>query len=160
MQTNLPGSLPYERRVRRDALRTLRGSILRSELYALDRYPNQDRIDPALDRPYTVTESQTALVEIEPLQPGQPERLRIFYPHGVAQRTTQWERGNDPLTQFASPIITTRTISLKSTVMAAPCGRRKSPARAAGAAWRTVPAKPIWRRIPSRITPNAPTICD
>ena len=50
---------------------------------------------------YTVTESQTALAEIEPLQPGQPERLRIFFPHSVAQRTTQWERGDDPLTQFA-----------------------------------------------------------
>jgi hypothetical protein len=37
------------RRTRRDALRTLRGRILRSELYALDGRERQDR-------PYTVTE--------------------------------------------------------------------------------------------------------
>ena len=26
---------------------------------------------------------------------------RIFFPHQLAQRTTQWERGDDPMTQFA-----------------------------------------------------------
>jgi hypothetical protein len=41
-------SLP--RRARRDALRALRGSILRTELYALDGTARQDQ-------PYTVTES-------------------------------------------------------------------------------------------------------
>src|SRR5262249_13952551 len=81
------------RRKRRDALRALRGSILRTELYALD---GTDRAD----RPYTVTEYAYGL------RPG-PEEARvdsdepgIFFPHRVAQRTTQWERGDDPLTQF------------------------------------------------------------
>ena len=27
-------------------------------------------------------------------------RLRIFFPHVLAQRTTQWERGDDPMTRF------------------------------------------------------------
>ena len=42
-----------ERRVRRDALRALRGSALRSELYALDATGRSDR-------PYTVVETHTA----------------------------------------------------------------------------------------------------
>lgn len=96
----LSGDSIGHRRARRDALRALRGSILRTELYALDRYANQDRIDPALDRPYTVTESRTALEEIDAPRGAEP-RTRIFFPHGVAQRTTQWERGDDPLTQSA-----------------------------------------------------------
>lgn len=29
------------------------------------------------------------------------DRQHIFFPHLLAQRTTQWERGNDPMTQFA-----------------------------------------------------------
>ena len=29
------------------------------------------------------------------------QRLRIFFPHPLAQRTTQWERGDEPMTQFA-----------------------------------------------------------
>ena len=28
------------------------------------------------------------------------KRPHIFFPHRLAQRTTQWERGNDPMTQF------------------------------------------------------------
>src|SRR5205807_759461 len=39
-----------DRRVKRDALRTLRGQILRTELYAMDGMSREDR-------PYTVTES-------------------------------------------------------------------------------------------------------
>jgi RHS repeat-associated protein len=91
------------RRAKRDALRTLRGSVLRTELYALDGTSRQER-------PYTVTESLYDVREIElpddePPErsrlPGEepPERRRIFFPHRVAQRTTQWERGNDPMTQ-------------------------------------------------------------
>lgn len=81
------------RRIKRDALRTLRGCILRSELYALDGSPRETR-------PYTVTEHAYNLHEIE--APGATSnRARIFFPHLVAQRTTQWERGDDPLTQFA-----------------------------------------------------------
>lgn len=80
------------RRIKRDARRALRGSILRTELYALDGSPHQDR-------PYTVTEQAYSVTEV----PGVVDESlpHIFFPHGVAQRTTQWERGNDPMTQFS-----------------------------------------------------------
>lgn len=82
------------RRIKRDVLRTLRGSVLRTELYALDGSDREER-------PYTVSESSYGLVEIK--EPGEEaaNRLRIFFPHVVAQRTTQWERGDDPMTQFS-----------------------------------------------------------
>jgi RHS repeat-associated protein len=81
------------RRVKRDALRTLRGSILRTELYALDGSSREER-------PYTVSESSYGLVEIEP--PAiDDKRLHIFFPHVTSQRTTQWERGDDPMTSFS-----------------------------------------------------------
>lgn len=99
LQTELAGRSPQQRRIRRDALRALRGSILRTELYALDRLKNQADIDPKLDRPYTVTESQMALAEVEQPAAGR-DRQHIFFAHPVAQRTTQWERGNDPMTQW------------------------------------------------------------
>jgi len=85
---------PDGRRVKRDALRTLRGSILRTELYALDGSDREDR-------PYTVSESSYGLVEIEAPAAGDTHRLHIFYPHATSQRTTQWERGDDPMTQFS-----------------------------------------------------------
>ena len=84
---------PHSRRIRRDAVRTLRGSIVRTELYALDGSPNQTR-------PYTVTESQYDLREIDPPPAGDRARQRIFFSHLRGQRTTQWERGDDPLTVF------------------------------------------------------------
>lgn len=80
------------RRDKRDALRTLRGNILRTELYARDGTIRQNR-------PYTVTESLQGFRE-EASVSGDDERLRIFFPHALAQRTTQWERGDDPMTQF------------------------------------------------------------
>ncbi len=79
------------RRVKRDALRTLRGSMLRTELYALDGSERENR-------PYTVTESLTGLRE--EVGPGRDD-MRIFFPFALAQRTTQWERGDDPMTQFS-----------------------------------------------------------
>ncbi|WP_460223211.1 toxin TcdB middle/N-terminal domain-containing protein [Paraburkholderia terrae] len=98
------------RRVKRDALRALRGTILRTELYALDGTERRAR-------PYTVTESlpvicavvdqgDAAVLACDPAElPGDwtmdSRRRAIFFPHGFGQRTTQWERGNDPLTQFA-----------------------------------------------------------
>ena len=88
---NLLKGLP--RRDRRDALRTLRGSMLRTELYALDGSQRQDR-------PYTVSESVYGVREEAPPDPADTERRRIFFPHAVAGRTTQWERGDDPMTQF------------------------------------------------------------
>ena len=84
---------PKNRRIKRDALRTLRGSILRTELYALDGSERQNR-------PYTVTEHAYDLKEID-APVGASGRKRIFFTHLVAQRTTQWERGEDPMTQFA-----------------------------------------------------------
>lgn len=81
------------RAAQRDALRSLRGSVLRSETYALDGSPLQER-------PYTVSEHAYALREIEPPPQGST-RQRIFFPHQAAQRTTQWERGSDPMTQFS-----------------------------------------------------------
>ncbi len=97
------------RRVKRDALRALRGRILRTELYALD---DTERVE----RPYTVTEHLHGVCAV--LDEGDAARLvcaadelpagwiaddsatRIFFPHTLAQRTTQWERGDDPMTQF------------------------------------------------------------
>lgn len=74
----------------RDALRALRGSVLRTELYALDGSALQER-------PYTVTEQAYGLRE----EPAAPGGKRVFFPFAVASRTTQWERGDDPMTQFS-----------------------------------------------------------
>jgi hypothetical protein len=82
------------RRAKRDALRALRGSILRTELYALDGSDLQDR-------PYTVTESVQGVREESPPNTDEPERQHIFFSFAHAQRTTQWERGNEPMTQFS-----------------------------------------------------------
>src|SRR5205085_10415913 len=84
-----------DRRVKRDALRTLRGQILRTELYAMDGMSREDR-------PYTVTESLFGIrEESEPGTTTNDEgRRRIFFPHPLAQRTTQLERGDEPMTQF------------------------------------------------------------
>ena len=82
------------RRVKRDALRALRGQILRSELYALDGSTRQVH-------PYTVAEHLRGVREESPPGPDEAGRLHIFFPYDLAQRTTQWERGNDPMTQFA-----------------------------------------------------------
>jgi RHS repeat-associated protein len=77
-------------RARRDAVRALRGRVLREEVYGLD---DSDRAD----RPYAVREQ---LHELS--QPGrgvlQPWSDRVFFPYLAAERTTQWERGDDPQT--------------------------------------------------------------
>src|SRR5262249_55447322 len=84
-------SLP--RSARREALRTLRGSVLRTELYALDGTARQAK-------PYTVTEYLYGLREVSAPLHGEDERLRVFFPFRLSQRTTQWERGDDPLSQY------------------------------------------------------------
>lgn len=88
------------RRAYRDALRTLRGSLLRSELYALDNSGRQNR-------PYTVSEGlQGTRVEYKPSTPiSQQDTFYyssgyVFFPFGMASRSTQWERGDDPMTGF------------------------------------------------------------
>jgi RHS repeat-associated protein len=76
---------PAARRAARDALRSLRGSILRTELYGLDGTARAGS-------PYTVTECAYGLrQEAAALR-------RVFFPYLAAQRTTEWERGDDPLT--------------------------------------------------------------
>ncbi|MBV7332280.1 VCBS repeat-containing protein [Chloroflexi bacterium TSY] len=79
------------RRARRDALRTLRGQPLRIELYALDGTDRQNR-------PYTITESLPGLREEAGAAGGDQ---RVFFPHVLAQRITQWERGDEPMTSFS-----------------------------------------------------------
>lgn len=88
--TGVPQDLP--RRDRRDALRALRGRVLRTERYALDGSQREDR-------PYTVTERRYGVREEQPPE-GSSDRRRIFFPHERARRTTHWERGDDPMTRF------------------------------------------------------------
>jgi RHS repeat-associated protein len=78
--------------VRRDAFRSMRGRILRTELYALDGTSSENT-------PYTVTENVYGVRE-ESAPPNDSKRLHIFFPFSLSQRTTQWERGNDPLSTF------------------------------------------------------------
>ena len=82
-----------KRRAKRDAIRALRGSILRTELYALDGTDFQDR-------PYTVTESIHGVREESPPPVNDPNRQPIFFSFALSERTTQWERGQEPMTQF------------------------------------------------------------
>ena len=87
----LLASLP--RRQRREAVRTLRGRALRIELYGLDG-------DQRAARPFTVTELQHGVREEEPPAPHDATRARVFFPYGAADRSTDWDRGHDPLTRL------------------------------------------------------------
>ncbi|CUS38117.1 conserved hypothetical protein, contains RHS repeats [Candidatus Nitrospira nitrosa] len=80
------------RRRKRDALRALRGTVLRAELYALDGTEREAR-------PYTVTEQLQGVREEVPPATGS-DRRAIFFSFPLAQRTTQWERGDDSQTQL------------------------------------------------------------
>lgn len=80
------------RAAQRDALRSLRGSVLRREIYALDGSDLQNR-------PYTVSEYAYAVREIDTPSPI-IDRRHIFHPYLVAERTTQWERGDDPMSRY------------------------------------------------------------
>ncbi|MEL6438477.1 MAG: SpvB/TcaC N-terminal domain-containing protein [Cyanobacteria bacterium J06621_8] len=88
------------RRVKRDAFRAMRGQVLRTEVYALDSTAREER-------PYTVTESLPGVREefVPNLRnvalPSSQSVRHIFFAFGIAQRTTQWERGNEPMTQYA-----------------------------------------------------------
>lgn len=84
-------ALPLDRQ--RDAWRALRGRTVRAELYGLDGGDRESR-------PYTVTEYRLGLREEAPLAPGAAPRAPIFFPHELAQRITEWDRGDDPLTRF------------------------------------------------------------
>ena len=88
----LPDSLT--RRQLRDACRALRGATLRTELYALDGAPAQDR-------PYAVTEHRHEITLAGGLAaPDGSAASPAFFPHPVAERTTEWERGTDPRTRI------------------------------------------------------------
>ena len=84
------------RLARRAALRAMRGQVLRTELYALDSTDREHR-------PYTVTETICGVRE-EPLadQTGSL-RVRIYFPFPLGSRTTQHERGDEPMTRFTFP---------------------------------------------------------
>lgn len=115
--TGLPAS-PATRAVRRDALRTLRGRVLRTELIGSDGTARAGR-------PYTVTEHAYGLKLVAetpgggpgsgtgepelidrptsgqlPVFPDGNPRRPVFVSFGTATRTTQWERGDDPMTRF------------------------------------------------------------
>lgn len=65
-----------------DAARTLRGKVLRTELYGID----------GVDRPYTVTESTYGVRKVSE---------DVHFGHPTALRTTQWERGDDPMSRLS-----------------------------------------------------------
>jgi RHS repeat-associated protein len=89
------------RRGRRDALRTLRGSSLRTELYAKDG-------SPLREKPYTVQENQTTAKYIDgpednPILKDLKIKLNsgcIFFPFQYSNRQSVWERGEEPKTSF------------------------------------------------------------
>lgn len=99
--SNFLAELPT-RRQRRDAVRTLRGSVLRTELYALDGKIEDQASMIRQSKPYTVSESVFAIrLEKDTLVSLKGMSGSIFYPMTTAQRTTQWERGDDPMTKFS-----------------------------------------------------------
>jgi RHS repeat-associated protein len=76
-----------DRASRRDALRALRGRVMRTELYALDG-------SASAPRPYKVSEHAYGLRAEQ--SAGRP----VFFAYETARRMTEWERGEDPLTHF------------------------------------------------------------
>lgn len=151
--TSFPPS-PTSRRARRDALRALRGSVLRSELYALDGSPRESR-------PITVTEHTYGLCLVVAdgdgtrlvtrLQPGDlPEAtdgelpVQAFFPYRLAERTTQWERGDDPLTRLV-------LIDYRDSGAFDPFGRPKTVTEVAcPRGWRTLGDRPAERYLATR----------
>jgi RHS repeat-associated protein len=82
-------------RARRDALRSLRGRVRRTELFACDG-------TAAANRPYRVTETlhgvATLPVDQPPVAAPAGWQAEVFFPHTLAERITTWERGFDPHT--------------------------------------------------------------
>lgn len=96
--TDLLNDLP--RRVKRDALRTLRSRILRSELYGLDGTALQNRPYTVIEQVYGVREEFSSEITTGVPIPSQ-DATHIFFPYTIAQRTTQWDRGVEPMSRFA-----------------------------------------------------------
>lgn len=90
------------RRARRDAYRTLRGTALRTESYAVDGSNKQFK-------PYSVSETRPGLQLKD--HPGNNPTIKmlanqrhsnhIFFSFTDGSRSTQWERGNDPMVSFS-----------------------------------------------------------
>lgn len=78
---------------RRDALRTLRGSVLRTELYALDESAREAR-------PYTVSETVTGVRRDRAARTDAAGRYHpaVHFPYARAVRTSEWDRGSEPMT--------------------------------------------------------------
>ncbi|TSJ44729.1 SpvB/TcaC N-terminal domain-containing protein [Fluviicola chungangensis] len=91
---NLLSSLP--RRARRDAIRTLRGTVLRSELYGRDGSVLENI-------PYTISESLKGIrTEFDPIAASSLSgETYVFFSFNLAARTSQYERGNDPMHHFS-----------------------------------------------------------
>jgi RHS repeat-associated protein len=94
---DLPAGLP--RRALRDAIRALRGKVLRTETYALDGDPSHGA------HPYAVTEHRervSAVLDGRPAAPLDPgwAATPVFVAQTVATRSTQWERGDEPRHNF------------------------------------------------------------
>ena len=66
------------------------------------------------------------------------DRSRIFFPHAVAQRTTQWERGDDPMTQFAFTAGYDELGQPRQQTTVAPPRRAKNRHTTTGAAYGTI----------------------
>ena len=82
-----PGSRMY-----RDAARGLHGRVLRTESYACDGTPRADR-------PYAVAEYQYEVVGIrDGRDKASWERAPVVTAREVGQRSTVWDRGDDPMT--------------------------------------------------------------
>ena len=107
-QEELDALYQLPRRARRDVMRAMRGTALRTEMYVLD--------DSELsDRPFTVSESRNSFrVEFAPeeieLQGIATNFKRpafgagsgyVFFSFPVEQRSSQWERGKEPMRTFS-----------------------------------------------------------
>ena len=75
----------------RNAIRSLRGRKLRTEVYGADE-------SPRADTPYRVTEHAYRIRE-EVV--GTADRPGVYFPHGVGKRQTNWERGDEPQTTLS-----------------------------------------------------------
>jgi RHS repeat-associated protein len=78
------------RQARRDVLRAQRGRILRSELRLAS--------DGQEDAPFLVTEFAYGLQEFD-APPDESDRSRVFASQVRVERSTIWDRGDDPMTK-------------------------------------------------------------
>ncbi|MER5942507.1 SpvB/TcaC N-terminal domain-containing protein [Streptomyces sp. NPDC001928] len=91
---DLPAGLP--RRALRDAVRAVRGSVLRTEVYADDGDAQRG------DRPYTVEAHQYRVTAVhDGHTPGDFASASVFFARSIAQHTARWERGDEPMRRLA-----------------------------------------------------------